>query len=251
MTYKKVALIPARSGSKRVVDKNIKLLNGHPLLAYTITAAKQSCIFDDVICATDSDLYAEIAIYYGAEVPSLRPHSISGDKSPDIEWVRWILEVLKANNRSFDIFSILRPTSPFRLPSTIKRAFSVFEANLGADSLRAVALCKQHPGKMWVIRGSRLLPILPYSNGSTPWHSSQYASLPEIYVQDASLEIGWVKLPLEKNTIAGESIIPFISHEQEGFDINDPDDWVLAENYLKKNISVLPEITIKPFKLKS
>lgn len=247
MKQRRVALIPARSGSKRVANKNIKQLHGHPLLAYTIMAAKQSGEFDDVVCATDSELYAEIATYYGAYVPQLRPQNISGDKSPDIQWVRWILQVLINEGRFYEIFSILRPTSPFRLPSTINRAFAVFEQSRGADSLRAVNLCKQHPGKMWVIRGERLLPILPYLIDGSPWHSNQYAALPEIYVQDASLEIGRVRLPLELNTISGESIIPFLSQGEEGFDINQPDDWILAENYLKSGMAVLPNIVLDPY----
>jgi N-acylneuraminate cytidylyltransferase len=247
MNHSKIALIPARSGSKRVVDKNIRKLNGHPLLAYSIVAAKQSNLFDDVVCATDNEYYAEVAKYYGATVPALRPLEISGDKSPDIEWVYWILDLLKSRGSCYDIFSILRPTSPFRLPSTIKRAFSAFEKSYGADSLRAVNLCKQHPGKMWVIHGSRMLPILPYLNENSPWHSSQYAALPKIYVQDASLEIGWTKLPLERNTIAGESIIPFISQGEEGFDINNPEDWVLAEDHLKNGTAILPQVTVAPF----
>ena len=87
MSSKSVAFIPARSGSKRVPNKNIKLLGGHPMLAYTIQAAVDSGIFDAVICATDSEQYADIARHYGAEVPFLRSAAISGDKSPDVEWV--------------------------------------------------------------------------------------------------------------------------------------------------------------------
>ena len=186
MKPKSVAFIPARSGSKRVPDKNIKLLNGHPMLAYSVRAAIDSKVFDAVICATDSELYAEIARYYGAEVPFLRSPDISGDKSPDIDWVTWMLNELSEAGRDFDIFSILRPTSPFRVPRTIQLAWDLFINDTGADSLRAIEKCKQHPGKMWVIRGKRMLPVLPYANGTTPWHSSQYAALPEVYAQDAS-----------------------------------------------------------------
>ena len=211
MKPKSVAFIPARSGSKRVPDKNIKLLDGHPILAYTVRAAIESTVFDSVICATDSELYADIARYYGAEVPFLRSSDISGDKSPDIEWVVWMLKTLRASGREYEIFSILRPTSPFRLPQTIRRAWDIFINDTDADSLRAIEKCKQHPGKMWVIRGKRMLPLLPFANGTTPWHSSQYAALPEIYAQDASLEIAWSRIALEQNSIAGESIAPFIS----------------------------------------
>jgi len=245
----KVALIPARSGSKRIKDKNIQLLKGHPLIAYTIQAAIDSDVFDSVICATDSLLYAEVAEHYGADVPILRPLGVSGDLSPDIDWVVWLLNELNSMGRNYDVFSILRPTSPFRLPSTIRRAWKVFtEEEPHADSLRAVEKCKQHPGKMWIIRGKRMFPILPFTNNQTPWHSSQYSTLPEIYAQDASLEIAWSHIALEQNTIAGESIIPFISDGMEGFDINEPEDWLLAEQFLSQGEVNLPVITKSPFK---
>jgi CMP-N,N'-diacetyllegionaminic acid synthase len=244
---KAVAFIPARSGSKRVPNKNIKSLGGHPLLAYSIRAALESKVFDKVICATDSEIYASVARHYGAEVPFLRSSEISGDKSPDIDWVKWMLNQLKERGMEFDIFSILRPTSPFRKPETIRRAWFTFLEDSGADSLRAIEKSKQHPGKMWVVRGSRMLPVLPFSNGSTPWHSSQYAALPEIFIQDASLEIAWTRIALEKDSIAGESIIPFISQELEGFDINELDDWWMAERLIsQKDVSLL-QINHPPF----
>ena len=90
-----IALIPARSGSKRVPDKNIHLLAGHPLIAYTILAAKQSGIFSSMVVSTDSEEYASIAKKYGAEVPFLRPAEISNDLSLDIEWLEFTLQKLK------------------------------------------------------------------------------------------------------------------------------------------------------------
>ncbi|WP_441280335.1 acylneuraminate cytidylyltransferase family protein [Tardiphaga sp. 862_B3_N1_1] len=244
-----IAFIPARSGSKRVRNKNILPLGGHPILAYSIRSAIDSGVFDSVICATDSEEYANVARYYGAEVPFLRSTEISGDKSPDIEWVTWMLNQLHAIGRSYEIFSILRPTSPFRLPDTIRRAWTGFLADPGADSLRAVEPCKQHPGKMWVIRGGRMLPLLPFSNGDTPWHSSQYGSLPKVYAQDASLEIAWSRIALEQNSIAGEAIIPFVSQGHEGFDINEPEDCWLAEWLLNTGAAVLPTITTEPYQI--
>jgi len=159
----------------------------------------------------------------------------------------WMLRQLEAQRRSYEVFSILRPTSPFRLAETIQRAWKAFSGDPKADSLRAVEKCKQHPGKMWMIRGQRMLPVLPFITGHTPWHSSQYAALPEIYAQDASLEIAWSRIALEQNTIAGEAIIPFISQGLEGFDINEPEDWLLAEHYLAKGQARLPTITDVPF----
>lgn len=245
--YKSVALIPARSGSKRVPNKNILPLAGHPMMAYTIRAAIESGVFDAVVCATDSQEYAKVATHYGAEVPFLRSAEISGDQSPDVDWVKWILNSFKLDGREFDIFSILRPTSPFRLPETIQRAWRAFILEPSADSLRALEKCRQHPGKMWVIRGNRILPVMPFSQNNTPWHSSQYASLPEIYVQNASLEIAWTRLPLETNTIAGENIIPFISEGLEGFDVNDPVDLLLADYYIKANKLTLPIVDVPKY----
>ncbi len=242
-----VAFIPARSGSKRVPNKNIRPIGGHPMLAYTVSAAIDSGVYDAVICATDSEAYADVARYYGAKVPFLRSNAISGDKSPDIEWVVWMLKMLKSTGREFEIFSILRPTSPFRQAQTIQRAWDAFIADSSADSLRAVEKCRQHPGKMWVIRGTRMLPLMPFSLGTTPWHSSQYAALPEVYAQDASLEIAWSRVALEQNSIAGEVIIPFVSHGYEGFDINEPEDWWMAERLLATQSVTLPSVGQPPY----
>jgi len=247
MNKTSVALIPARSGSKRVPGKNIRSLEGHPLLAYSITAALESDVFDSVICATDSEEYADIARFYGAEVPFLRPASISGDKSPDIDWIKLMLTSLADCGRAFDIFSILRPTSPFRTADTIRRAWADFLNNTTADSLRAIEKCQQHPGKMWVVQGNRMLPIMPFEVDSTPWHSSQYTSLPEIFTQNASLEIAWTETALNSNTIAGTAVIPFYTTGLEGFDINNPEDWFLAEYYLSKSIAKLPLIKHLPY----
>jgi CMP-N,N'-diacetyllegionaminic acid synthase len=219
------------------------------MLAYTVRAAIDSGVFAAVICATDSELYAKVATHYGAEVPLLRPEAISGDRSPDIDWILWLLEALKKKGRSYDAFSILRPTSPFRQPETIRRAWRAFISDPTADSLRAVEKCRQHPGKMWMIRGQRMLPLLPFTNGNTPWHSSQYAALPEIYAQDASLELAWTRVALECASIAGEAVIPFISRGLEGFDINEPEDWLLAQHYIDRGEAQLPTVNQPAFPL--
>ena len=241
-----VALIPARSGSKRVPDKNIRLLAGHPLIAYSIAAAVQSGIFKAVIVSTDSDRYADIARYYGAGVPFLRPVEIAGDTSPDIEWAAYTLERLRKDGRKFDCFSILRPTSPFRLPGTIQRASNEFLAQEGVDSLRAVEKCRQHPGKMWVVRGNRMTPLLPMGPAEQPWHSSQYPSLPEIYAQNASLEIARTRVVFKDKTIAGTVLMPFFTKGYEGFDVNSDYDWNLAEHMVQSGDARLPHVT-QPF----
>jgi len=241
-----VALIPARAGSKRVPGKNIRRLAGHPLIAYTIAAARESGVFDAVVVSTDSDDYADIARHYGAEVPFLRPEALAGSLSPDIEWVEHAILTLEGLGRSYDAFSILRPTSPFRQAETIQRAWQQFSEESGVDSLRAVELCKQHPGKMWVVQQKRMSPLLPTASGKQPWHSSQYQALPEIYVQNASLEIAWTRVVHDSRTIAGEVVMPFFTEGYEGFDINDPNDWRDAEYLLADSIE-LPKVQQKPY----
>jgi CMP-N,N'-diacetyllegionaminic acid synthase len=242
-----VGLIPARAGSKRVADKNIRPLASHPVIAYTIAAALQSEIFAAVIVSTDSPRYAEIARHYGAEVPFLRPPEFAGDLSPDIEWVAYTLERLRKERRSYECFSILRPTSPFRVPETIRRAWRDFLAEEGVDSLRAVEKCRQHPGKMWVVRGKRMLPLLPLSPAEQPWHSSQYQSLPEVYAQNASLEIARSRLVFEGRTIAGTVLMPFFTEGYEGFDVNSAYDWGLAEHLVREGRARLPLIPQAPY----
>ena len=237
-----IALIPARSGSKRVADKNIRLLAGHPVIAYTISAARQSGIFSAIVVSTDSEQYAEVARKYGAEAPFLRSAEISGDVSPDIEWIEFTLKRLKEMGRAYDCFSILRPTSPFRLPETIQRAWEEFTAEEGVDSLRAVEKCGEHPGKMWVIRGKRMMPLLPMGPAGLPWHSTPYQALPEVYSQNASLEIAYSRVVFEGRTIAGEVVMPFFTQGYEGFDVNRLYDWQLAEELVKTGQARLPEI---------
>jgi CMP-N-acetylneuraminic acid synthetase len=237
-----VGLIPARSGSKRVKNKNIRRLGDHPVIAYTISAARASGVFDAVLVSTDSPLIADIAKHYGAEVPFLRPAEYATETSPDIEWIEDTLRRLRDGGRSYDCFSILRPTSPFRTPETIRRAWREFQAEPGVDSLRAVEKCKQHPGKMWIVRGRRMLPLLPMGPPERPWHSSQYQSLFEVYAQNASLEIAWTRVVFEGRTIAGHVLMPFFTHGLEGFDINDARDWRHAEDLLRRGEAELPSV---------
>lgn len=242
-----IALIPARAGSKRVPNKNIRQLGGHPLLAYSIAAALDSGVFSAVHVSTDSEEIAAIARHYGAETPFLRPAPLAGDLSPDIDWIEYTFDCLEQLDRNYDCFAILRPTNPFRLPATIRRAWQTFRHQTGVDSLRAVEKCSEHPGKMWVLRGSRLLPLLPFGPVSQPWHSTPYQALPEVYVQNASLEIAWTRVVRAGRTIAGETVVPFVTAGHEGFDINQPNDLRLAEELIQSGAATLPAVKHPPY----
>jgi CMP-N-acetylneuraminic acid synthetase len=241
-----VAFIPARAGSVRVKDKNIRPLNGHPLMAYSICAARASGVFDAVVVSTDSEVYADVARHYGAEV-LMRPPAFAQATSPDIEWVLHALEALDGEGRLPDAFAILRPTSPFRKPETIRRAWSEFRAAEGAHSIRAVEKVGQHPGKMWIVDGARMRPLLPQPEEGPPWHSRQMPSLPLVHVQNASLEIAWTRMALDTRSIAGTEIAPFLTEGDEGMDINQPYDWLWAEHQVAAGEARLPEIDRPPY----
>lgn len=247
MTSRIVGLIPARAGSKRVPNKNVLRLHGHPLLAYTISAALDSGVFEKVIVSTDSDEYAQIALHYGAEVPFLRPNSLAQDSSADIGWVAHALESLALIGYEFEIFSILRPTSPFRNASTIRRAYEEFSSRTDIDSIRAVELCSQHPGKMWRIKGDHLVPLLSVQPDGLDWFSSPTQSLPEVWVQNASLEIAFSRCVLESQSISGNRIAPFKTVFPEGIDINSEFDFARAKMVVDEGLFSLPEVRIDPY----
>jgi CMP-N,N'-diacetyllegionaminic acid synthase len=217
-------------------------LAGHPLIAYAIVGARESGIFEEVVVSTDSEEIAEIAERYGAAVPGLRPAGLSTATSPDVDWVVHVMA-----GRPEELFSILRPTSPFRTGETIRRAHDrLLQLGDRADSIRAVEPARQHPGKMWTLDGDLLEPLLPQPEGSTPLHSLQYQSLPTVYVQNSSLEIAWRRVldqPLP--TISGFRVAPFFTDGWEGFSVDYPGDLELAERAVERGEAVLPRVAIR------
>jgi N-acylneuraminate cytidylyltransferase len=242
-----VGLVPARGGSKRIPGKNIRPLAGHPVLAYTLAAARASEVFVDVVVSTDDERTAAVARHYEGEVPFLRPAALAGDTSADIEWVTYTLEQLAARGRTYEAFSILRPTSPFRQPATIKRAWERFRSRRDADSLRAVEPCRQHPGKMWIVESDLMHPLLEGGSVDRPWHSTPYQALPRVYAQNASLEIAWTATVQRTRSIAGSRVVPLFTEGLEGFDINDTHDWWLAEELVRRGEAALPSVTQPPY----
>lgn len=242
-----VGLIPARSGSKRIENKNILPVRGHPLLAYAISAALESKIFDKVVVSTDSEEFARVAVHYGAEVPFLRPEKFAQDTSCDIDWVSYTLNELAIRGNEFEAFSILRPTSPFRNAETIRRAFSLFCSSSQIDSIRAVEVCSQHPGKMWRVKNDLLVPILPIQPDGTEWYSSPTQLLPEVWVQNACIEIARTSCITEHNSISGNVIGAFKTEFPEGLDLNTELDLARMDAVLNLNSSLLPMITVQPF----
>lgn len=242
---KLIAFIPARSGSIRVREKNIRVLGGHPLIAYAITAARASGVFDRIIVSTNSEHTGRIAEHYGAEVPFIRPDEFATATSPDIEWIKHALSNL---DEEYDCFSIIRTTSPFRQPETIQRAYRQFLDTPETDSLRAVELCREHPGKMWEIEGKIMRPLLDQSHLDVTWYAGQYQALPKVYVQNSSLEMAWTRVVWETNSREGKVLVPFLTEGVEGFAIDYEDDWLLAENYLATGRASLPVVDEEPYR---
>lgn len=124
---KNIAIIPARCGSKGLPDKNIKMLNGKPLIAYSIEAALTSGCYDTVMVSTDSEKYAEISRTYGAEVPFLRSELTSSDTASSWDTVLEVLNMYGDLGKEFDTFCLLQPTSPLRSSEDIKAAYKELE----------------------------------------------------------------------------------------------------------------------------
>jgi CMP-N,N'-diacetyllegionaminic acid synthase len=234
-----VALIPARSGSERVRDKNIRPFAGHPLIAYAIASARQSGLFERVLCSTDSGKIAEVAQRYGADVPFLRPPALATSISPDIEWITHALTQLDDH---YDLFAIVRATNPFRGPDVLQRGLEQLLATPEADSIRAVERVKQHPGKMWLLEGKTMRPLLDQSHLETAWHAGQYQALPEVFVQNSSLEIAWTRVVSQTGTREGRVVAPYLTQGYEGFNIDDEEDWDRARRLLDAGEATLPDV---------
>ena len=143
---KNLAIIPARSGSKGLKDKNIKLLNGKPLLAYSIEAAKGSGLFDEIMVSTDSQEYGEIAEKWGANVPFLRNEELSNDTASSWDVVKGVLKKYKDLGQCFDTVALLQPTSPLRTSNDIVEGYKVMKEKAANF---VVGVCEMDHSPLW------------------------------------------------------------------------------------------------------
>jgi CMP-N,N'-diacetyllegionaminic acid synthase len=152
-----VALIPARSGSKELKNKNVLKVDGFPLLAFSIKAALLSKGIDRVIVSTDSLAYQKIAIKFGAEAPFLRPKKISGDDSTDYEFIKHALDWFSAEKLAIPAYIVhLRPTTPFRDPKLIDKAIKDFSDNKRSTALRSVHAMSESAYKCFQVKAKYL-----------------------------------------------------------------------------------------------
>lgn len=221
-----LCIIPARSGSKGIKNKNIKILKDKPLLAWSIYQAQQSKFKMKIIVSTDSQQYANIAKQYGAEVPFLRPKEISDDLSTDLECIKHCINWLKDNQKYIpNIIVQLRPTQPNRKVSDIDKAIKIFSDNIkNYDSLRSVIPIKKSCFKMYTIENNLLNPTFNvFKNIKEPYNQCRQI-LPQTYLHNGYIDIIKTSL-LKNNTISGEKILPFIMEEVDNIDIDDLKDW--------------------------
>jgi len=204
------ALIPARAGSKGVPNKNIMELNGHPLLGWSIAAAKKSKLIDRVVVSTDSHEYADIAMLYGAEVPFIRPNEISNDSSTDLDFIEHALDFFRSESNEPDYIAHLRPTTPIRDPDLIDEAIKLLQDNQEFTSLRSVHKMSESSYKTLEINNGILTTLTAFKGGEIDANKPRQ-SFPDTYQANGYVDILSTSFILKNNEIHGKKILPFIT----------------------------------------
>lgn len=248
-----LAVIPARSGSKSVVDKNIRLIDGKPMLAYSIEHAKRSRYISRVIVSTDSETYAQIAKEYGAQVPFLRPAEYATDTALDYDVFYHALTFLEQEENYIpELVVQLRPTYPIRDVEDIDRMIGQMLADETIDSMRCIAPAKEIPYKMWLCE--EMDPAGQQANGKCTAGVSQTADpafsllrplmtdieecynmprqqLPKAYYQNACIDVIRTEVITKQHSMSGKKIMGY--RMKENFDIDTEEEFKKAEEFLK------------------
>jgi len=228
-----IALIPARSGSKELKDKNIRLYNGIPLLAHSIQLALQCTYISEVYVSTDSIAYQKIAIQYGANVTPLRPKEISDDLSPDIDVFFHFLSNYTAPFPNMMVH--LRPTYPNRsitlLNNCIRTMIRYYDKY---DSLRTVIPFSKTPYKMYFIKENQLIPFLQeHPHLQEPYNQARQ-HFPDTYLHNGCIDIVKTDIVFDRYQMSGDRIFPYIMNSNENNDIDTIIDFQQSEQKLKK-----------------
>lgn len=209
-----LCLILARGGSKGIPRKNIRLLAGKPLIAYSIECAHDSALIRRVIVSTDDEEIAEVARQYGAEVPFMRPKELAEDLTPDLPVFQHALRWLKEEEGTMpDLVVDLRPTGPLRRTGTVDRAIRLILEHPEADSLRSVRWPSQTPYKMWRVSSEGYLEPLVSLDGFEEPYNMPRQILPEIFWQNGYIDVVRPRVILEENRMSGRKILPFVVEE--------------------------------------
>jgi CMP-N,N'-diacetyllegionaminic acid synthase len=229
-----IALIPCRSGSKGLPNKNIKNYNGLPLIAHSILLAKKCKFFNKVYVTTDSKKYQDIALQYGANILDVRPKEISDDLSPDIDFFKHFIQWTIQNNLKIpDIIVHLRPTYPNRTLELLNDCMIQFLNNYeNYDSLRTVVPIKKSPYKMYYIEKNNLIPYFKKNNQFIEPFNQARQYFPDTYLHNGCIDIVKTKI-INENVLSGQNILPYIMNDID--DIDDLEDFCKSENKLLNN----------------
>lgn len=226
---KNIAIITARSGSKGLPNKNILPLDGKPLIAHTIIAAKESGMFDTVMVSTDSEEYAAIAREWGAEVPFLRSEENSSDKAGSWDVVREVLDEYRKRGEEFDTFTLLQPTSPLRSAEDIKNAYKLMEEK-GAHSVVSMSEALVSPMLCFPIKEDLCMGGL-----ANPNNNKRRQDHPTYYNLNGALYIVRTDSLPDDNFIYTDTCYVYIMPEERSVDIDTALDFMLVETVIKYN----------------
>lgn len=225
-----LGIIPARGGSKGIPGKNIKLLGKKPLLEYTFDSVRSSSLLDRCILSSEDDNIIQVAQQLGLDVPFKRPTNLSGDKSSSLDLIKHAIEFFEAENDFFDAVCILQVTSPFREKSLIDKAILKFKES-GADSLISVREVPAEYNPHWVFEEGQP-NLLKIATGESEI-ISQRQKLPKAYHRDGSIYLTRTSVIKNQNSLYGEKISFIDTTGSSYVNIDEPEDWKMAENLLK------------------
>lgn len=235
------AFIPARAGSKRIPNKNFKKLADIPLVEYTIKAAKEANVFDQIYISTDDKAGRKVAGNHNINFIE-RPLSLSDDFSPDLGWITHLLAKID-NLDTAGYFMILRPTNPFRTSKTILRAINEFNVANKAQSvkytsLKSIQKVTEYPAKMWciILEGDLLSCCYSKPGPRIPIYEQQSSCFDNLYIQNGCIDICSIENLTHSLSYLGIKIKAFFTEGYEGFDINTLPDWDYAEYLIAKGV---------------
>lgn len=230
-----ISLIPARSGSKGLPNKNIKELNGKPLLAWTIESSLSCSSIEKTIVSTDSQQYADIAISYGAEVPFLRPAEFSQDSSTDLQMVLHFIDWIQSESLNFDGIIHLRPTTPFREVTVLEKAIELFIREYDdITCLRSVEEMSETAYKSYLVEEGRLNPIIKGWNLDKVNQPRQ--AFPKTFSANGYIDILKLKHIVKKRDLHGNEVLPF--HTSQSIEIDNEMDFNKA-SWFSSNVNNL------------
>lgn len=237
---KVIALIPARSGSKGVPNKNTRLLGGHPLIAWSIMAAKKARSIDRVIVSTDSYEYAQLAIQLGAEAPFLRPAEISGDRSTDFDFIAHALDWFADNGGEPEYIVHIRPTTPFRDPAQIDAAVSLFQNSKIATALRSAHEMSESAYKTFEIAPDGQFKRLGADGTALDAANNARQQFPATYQANGYVDVLSTRFIRDNGLIHGDWVLPFITPTV--VEVDTADDFALLEYQLARTPNISTQL---------